>query len=249
MPLPPALLSRPYAHRALHGPGRPENSREAVAAAIAPGYGIEIDVQRSADGVPMVFHDYGLERLTGTPGAVQTTDAADLAALPLIGGATGAPTLDEVLVQVAGRVPLLIEVKDQDGAMGPAVGPLEEAVAASVARYDGPLAVMSFNPYAVAALGEAGVAQPLGLTTCAYAAEDWPTLTEARRATLRAMADLDELDVAFVSHRASDLASPRVAEARARGLSVLCWTIRSAAEADAARIHADQITFEGFVPA
>ncbi|NND17548.1 MAG: phosphodiesterase, partial [Silicimonas sp.] len=60
MSLPERLLTRPIAHRGLHDvtDGRPENSRAAVRAAIARDYSIEIDLQPSADGVAMVFHDY-----------------------------------------------------------------------------------------------------------------------------------------------------------------------------------------------
>ena len=132
-PLPAAFLERPIAHRALHGPGRPENSRAAIRAAVAAGYGIEIDVQPSADGVAMVFHDADLDRLTGTAGPIRGRTAADLARLPLHGGDEGIPTLAEVLALVAGRVPLLVEIKDQDGALGPGVGALEAATAAACA--------------------------------------------------------------------------------------------------------------------
>src|SRR5690606_17300252 len=116
--------------------GRPENSPAAIAAAIDAGYAIEIDIQPSADGVPMVFHDYDLRRLTGQPGRIRGKTAAELARIPLLdAGGGGIPTLAEVLRLVAGRVPLLIEIKDQDGAMGPDVGPLENAVARDLAGY------------------------------------------------------------------------------------------------------------------
>ena len=47
IPLPPAFLRYPVAHRALHGPGVPENSRAAILAAAEAGYAIEIDLQLS----------------------------------------------------------------------------------------------------------------------------------------------------------------------------------------------------------
>ena len=114
-PLPDAFLGAPLAHRALHdvAAGRPENSREAIEAACAAGYGIEIDLQLSRDGQAMVFHDYDLKRLTGQPGPIRQRDAAELQAITLSGGATGIPTFAEVLDLVAGRVPLLIEIKDR----------------------------------------------------------------------------------------------------------------------------------------
>lgn len=248
VPLPGAFLRAPVAHRALHdrAAGRPENSPAAFRAAIAAGYGIECDVQPSADGVPMVFHDYDLKRLTGVAGRIRGLSAAELKATRLLGTGDGIPTLAEMLALVAGRVPLLIEIKDQDGAMGPGVGPLEQAVAAALAGYAGPVALMSFNPHSVAALAEAAPAIPRGLTTSAYAPGDWPLLTPAVRDRLRDIPDYEAVGASFVSHEAADLCRPRVADLRARGATVLCWTIRSPeAEAEARRVAAN-VTFEGY---
>ena len=89
MSLPDGFLDRPFAHRALHGAGRPENSLSAVRAAVEAGYGIEIDVQLSRDGAAMVFHDYALDRLTGERGPVRMRSAAELNSIGP-GGASGA---------------------------------------------------------------------------------------------------------------------------------------------------------------
>lgn len=247
--LPVAFLDRPLAHRALHdvGDGRPENSRAAIAAAMAQGYGIEIDIQQSADGVAMVFHDYALDRLAEAEGPLRAQDAAALAKIPLRGGAEGVPTLAQVLSDVAGRVPVLVEIKDQDGAMGPNVGSLEAAVAACIADYAGPLAVMSFNPHSVAKMASLCPHVPRGLVTSSYDPTDWP-LSEARCAELRAIADFDRVGACFISHEAKDLARPRVAELKARGAALLCWTITSAEQEQAARAVAQNITFEGYLP-
>jgi len=120
MRLPDRLLTKAITHRGLHDvtDGRPENSVEAIDAAIARGYGIEIDLQLSKDGVAMVFHDYHLGRLTGETGPVAQRTADELASIALTGGKAGIPTFAEVLARVAGVVPLLIEIKDQDGEMG-----------------------------------------------------------------------------------------------------------------------------------
>ena len=97
--LPKAFLRLPIAHRALHdrAAGRPENSRAAVRAAVEAGYGIEIDIQPSADMVPMVFHDYDLRRLTGRAGRTRGLTAAELGRLPLLDSDEGIPTLAEAL--------------------------------------------------------------------------------------------------------------------------------------------------------
>ena len=247
-PLPEAFIARPIAHRAYHdsAAGRPENSRAAVRAAIAAGYGIEIDLQLSADGVPMVFHDYDLDRLTVQKGALARKTAVELAAIPLLHGTEGIPTLAQVLADVAGRVPLLIEIKDQDGDLGPDIGPLEAATAAVLAGYAGPVAVMSFNPHSVAAMAQLAPALPRGLTTSAYDHDDWAPVSHATCDRLREIPDYDRTGASFISHEARDLARPRVAALRAQGARVLCWTIRSAAAEAGARRMAENITFEGY---
>lgn len=249
--LPAAFLDRPIAHRAYHDRAarRPENSRAAIRAAIAAGYAIEIDIQPSADGVPMVFHDYDLRRLTGVPGRIRGLTAADLGKLPLLDADEGIPTLAEVLRIVAGQVPLLIEIKDQDGAMGPDVGPLEDAVARDLAGYAGPVALMSFNPHSVAVLARAAPQVPRGLTTSAYRAGDWPLLPAAVRDRLRDIPDLTRTGSSFVSHEAADLDRPLIGALKADGTAILCWTIRSPEAEAAARRVAQNITFEGYAAA
>ncbi|MDW4500161.1 glycerophosphodiester phosphodiesterase family protein [Sulfitobacter sp. D35] len=247
--LPEAFLRLPVAHRALHDvrDGRPENSRAAVRAAIAAGYGIEIDVQLSADGQAMVFHDYALDRLANGAGPVRSLDAAALGDIALKGGDEGIPTLSEILGLVAGEVPLVIEIKDQDGAMGPDVGPLERDVAQAIAGYDGPLAVMSFNPHSVALLAELAPDVPRGLVTSAYRPEDWP-LPEATCDRLREIPDYDCVGACFISHERGDLGRARVTELKEAGAAVLCWTVRSPAEEAQARRVAANVTFEGYLP-
>lgn len=246
--LPPAFLSHPIAHRAFHdrAAGRPENSRAAVRAAIAQGYGIEIDLQLSRDGVAMVFHDYDLARLTPATGPLATRTASDLGQIPLTGGDEGIPTLAEVLALVAGRVPLLIEIKDQDGQMGPAIGALEAATAAALDGYGGPVALMSFNPHSVARMAALCPGLPRGLTTSAYDPEDWAPLPTAVCDRLREIPDYDRAGASFISHEWRDLARPRVADLKAAGATILCWTIRSPDDERTARRIADNVTFEGY---
>lgn len=247
MTLPDAFVTLPLAHRALHGAGRPENSRGAIRAAIAAGYGIEIDLQLSADGQAMVFHDYDLGRLTGETGPIRRRSAAELSAIALKGGDEGIPGFAEILALVGGRVPLLVELKDQDGALGEAVGPLEAAAARDATGYAGPLAFMSFNPHSVARMARLAPGVPRGLTTCAFDGEDWP-VPAARRHALAGIPDFDRVGAVFISHDRRVLGMPRVADLKAQGVPILCWTVRSPEEEAEARRVADNITFEGYAP-
>ncbi|UWQ18508.1 glycerophosphodiester phosphodiesterase family protein [Jannaschia sp. M317] len=248
--LPDSFLAGPIAHRGLHdrADGRPENSLAAFRAAIALGVGIELDVQPSAEGTAMVFHDDTLDRLTAATGPIAARPKAELSALPLTGGREGIPTLDKVLTLVAGQVPLLIEIKDQDGDMGPDVGRLERDVARALDGYAGDVALMSFNPHSVAALARLCPSRARGLVTSAYEARHWPDLSETTRTHLREIPDLDRVAAGFISHEVAALTMPRVAEIKRAGLPVLCWTVRSRAQEAQARQIADTVTFEGYLP-
>ncbi|MFD0859742.1 glycerophosphodiester phosphodiesterase family protein [Roseovarius aquimarinus] len=246
----PDFLRLPLAHRALHVPGteRVENSRAAIRGAIAAGYGIEIDIQMSSDGVAMVFHDDALDRLTDAAGPIRAQSAAGLAGVMLKGTEESIPTLAEVLGEVAGRVPLLIELKDQHGQMGATTGALEAAVVRDLEGYGGPVALMSFNPDMVTRLADLAPHLARGIVSCDYAPEDSPELTAEICDRLRAIPDAEASGASFISHQWDDLERPRVAELKAAGLDVLCWTIRTPEAAKAARHIAQNITFEGYLP-
>jgi glycerophosphoryl diester phosphodiesterase len=248
VPLPDAFLTTPICHRGYHNRARGiiENSASAIQAAIGAGYGIEIDLQLSSDGVPMVFHDETLDRLTDEHGPVNTRTAAELGQITLKDSTDTIPTLAHILTLIAGRVPLLIEVKDQSLTMSDTDGVLEAATAAALVGYAGPVALMSFNPHAVAHLATLAPDLPRGITTCAYDPIDWHPLPEAMCATLRDIPDYDRTLSSFVSHEAADLSRPRVTTLRAQGAAILCWTIRSAAAEAEARKIAQNITFEGY---
>lgn len=252
--LPEGFLARPFAHRGLHDKqaetnDRPENSLSAIRAAVEAGYGIEVDLQLSADGHAMVFHDDLLDRMTDTSGPIRERMRAELRRMPLLGTGDTIPTLGEMLELVAGKVPLLIELKDQDGSLGPDIGTLEAAVVADLEGYDGPFALMSFNPYTVIDLRRIAPDIPRGLTTESFPTHDWPAVPEAHRAALRRIEWGEESGASFLSHDVRDLDNPAVAEARAAGLDLLCWTVRSQEQADEALKTVDAITFEAFTPA
>ncbi|WP_208351609.1 glycerophosphodiester phosphodiesterase family protein [Pseudaestuariivita rosea] len=249
MTLPPSFLTQPLAHRALHDIclRRPENSRAAVQAAVDAGYGIEIDVQLTCDGHAVVFHDHTLDRLAGRHGEVRDEALADLQAMPLVGGDETIPSLTEILQIVAGRVPLLIEIKDQDGRMGPRVGALERAVATVLQGYQGDVAVMAFNPHSIAQMADLAPEIPRGLVTCAYTANHWPGLPQDRRDSLAKIDQFDAVGASFISHAWGELDDKPVKALKKRGVPVLCWTIRSPKEEAIARKIADNVTFEGYL--
>lgn len=249
-PLPVEFRTRPFAHRGFHNRalGHVENSPLAIRAAIAAGYGIEIDVQLSRDGVAMVFHDETLDRLTGQTGLLANHLAADLQKITLTDSSDCIPTLAEILAIVAGQTPLLIEIKDQTGDMSQTDARLEQATAAALSDYIGPVAVMSFNPHCMAHMARLAPKIARGLTTSAYDYADWAPLNPAICDHLRDIPDYQRTGCVFISHEASDLERPRVRDLQTQGAHIQCWTIKTKAAEQTARRLADNITFEGYIP-
>lgn len=248
--IPKAFLETPIAHRALHDvtDKRPENSLAAIRAAIERDYCIEIDLQLSKDGVPMVFHDYSLDRLTDAVGAVAQRTAAELGDIVLKHGDEGIPTLEAVLQLVDGRVPLLIELKDQDRALGPNVGALEKATCAVLHGYRGDAALMSFNPHMVANCAHFAPDIPRGLVTENFTQKACTLVPKERRDELTGIPDYDRVGACFISHKVTQLADDIVTSLKAKkGALVFCWTVRSADAEETARMVADNVTFEGYL--
>lgn len=227
------LTARPYAHRGLHGGGVLENSRAAFQAAIAAGHGIELDVQASRCGTAFVFHDDGLDRLSGESGPVGDRDDAELRQIRLEGSSETIPPLDEILVLVAGRVPVLIEVK----ARGSARRALCESVAASLDKYSGPAAAMSFDPRVGAWFAGHRPHLVRGLVVSAQSKGRVRGKAERAWSVWRARPDFIACDI-------SDLPSAFAARQRALGRAILTWTCRSEEERARAERWADQIIYE-----
>lgn len=245
--LPLAFLDRPIAHRGLHEAGRPENSLAAFEAAAEAGYGIELDVQPAGDGTPVVFHDGTLGRMTGTAGKVAETPVAELTRLRLGASAEPIPTLAEVLDRVSGRVPLLVEVKDQPGDPQTSCLALTEAVLGAISGYAGPLAVMSFNPFVTAHGAALRPDVPWGVTT-GDDAPLWPGHPDLEEQVLTPPVDPRRFGGSFLSHGRTALGDPWLSGLMHDGVDLLCWTIRSPEEEAEARRIAANITFEGYLP-
>jgi glycerophosphoryl diester phosphodiesterase len=229
------LKGREYAHRGLHGAGRVENSPAAFAAAIDAGLGIECDVQLTADLRAMVFHDWTLERLTDEPGPVVGRTAAELGRIGLRGSTDRIPTLREVAALVAGRVPLLVEIKSRRE-IPP--DPLCAAVRDDLAGYPGEAAVMSFDPRVGHWFRRHAPERVRGLVVTEEHERGWRGAVRRRLALWRAAPD-------FLAYDVRDLPSRFAAAQRARGLPLLTWTVKTPALREIAEQYADAPIAEG----
>ncbi len=242
------LVKRPIAHRGLHerAAGRIENSPAAARAAIAGGFAIECDVQLTADGDAVVFHDFDLARLTGATGRVQERKADDLGALTLTGSDDRIPTLGAFLALIDGRAPLICEVKSRfDGDLR-----LADRVTEIAVGYKGPLAIKSFDPAVIAHLRGQSLGYPLGIVAEAdYHDAEWGNLSTERKRDLAEMLHFADSQPDFLSYAVGDLphAVPHLFRV-AIGLPVMTWTVRTPEQRQRAASWADQMVFEGFVP-
>ena len=224
-----------YAHRGLHGPGRVENGPSAFRAAIAAGLGIECDIQRSADDWPMVFHDWDFARLIGRPEKTGALTRAEWRTLAYLESEDRPFDLTELLALVAGRVPLLIEIKSRRGY------DVERScarVAAALAGYDGRHAVMSFDPRVSRWFRRHAPQTVQGLVM----REDEIGMTQ-RAWQRRAALWLAQPE--FIAYHVAALPNPMIASLRKAGFPVLTWTVNSPATRAVAAAHADAPVAEG----
>jgi glycerophosphoryl diester phosphodiesterase len=230
------LIERPIAHRGYHdlNKTRWENTLSAFATAADKGFAIECDVHLSSDGEVVVFHDNELRRLCGIDGYIWQKSAIEMAALRIGGTKDYAPRLVELLDLVAGRVPLVIELKGIPG--------YDDGLVAKVAEllktYPGKAAIMSFDHWLIRQFPIHAPGIPAGLTAWGSRPQDW----ERHFSMLG-------YDLSFVSYSASELPNPFSEFIRHRlGMKLITWTVREEPMVRHTFAHADQMTFEGFDP-
>jgi glycerophosphoryl diester phosphodiesterase len=242
------LTARPLAHRGLHdaSAGVIENTASAFTAAIDGRYGIECDVQISADGEAMVHHDPALGRLTEGAGALAALNAAALKAVRFKQSADRMLTLGELCDLVAGRATLVIELKSlRDGDRR-----LAERTAAVLSGYAGPVAAMSFDPGMVEALRGIAPGLPRGIVAeRTYRHPEWDGVPAAEKRRMAHLLHAHRTRPHFIAYAVRDLpaAAPLIARA-VFGLPLLTWTVRTEDDRRRAQRWADQMIFEGWRP-
>lgn len=238
--VPSWLREVPLAHRGLHGAGRPENSLAAFAAAVAAGVGVELDVHRSRDGVPVVCHDFDLHRVAGRPDRIADLDAAALAAVRLEGTDECLPSLRDVL-RVLADVPVMIEIKNASRT----ATPVEPAIAALIGAHAGPVCVASFNPRSIVWFRRNA---PEVVRVLTAGPLDGVPMPGPIRWSLRTLKWVRAADPHAVSYDLAGVDDPVVQRYRERGGTVVTWTVKSHDDLARAREYADNVIFEGLDP-
>jgi len=240
------LRTTPIAHRGLHNAaaGVIENAAGAFEAAARAGFGIELDVHGSLDGEAIVFHDRTLDRLTDERGRTSSRTAKELSQLKLSDTHETIPTLGDVMDQVRGRVPLLVEIKSRRRK----VGRLERRIAQLIDQYPGPLAVQSFNPFSMGWFAEHAPHVPRGQLALDFRKIKDHRMPTMARICMRHMLLNYISKPNFVAYEWGALPNWAARRARLFGLPVLAWTVDKPEILAHIHGHVDNIIFEGFVP-
>lgn len=231
-----------FAHRGLHNAERAENSMSAFRAAIDAGFGIELDVRLSSDGVLVVHHDDSLERVARHEGLVKDYTAEELSKMKLLDTDDGIPTFAEVLRLVDGKVPLLVEIKEDAG-----VNAVSEKTAELLAEYKGDYIVESFNPLSLSTVAKKLPSATRGILSHRYYAYD--KYRKPLYFLLQALLLNRVCRPAFIAydHHHADSFSLRFA--RHLGAVTFAWTVRSEDEEITARENGfDSVIFENYIP-
>lgn len=230
------MTKRPIAHRGLHDGNKQvwENTLAAFSRAMDGKYAIECDLHLTRDGVPVLFHDSELKRLTGEAGHVRERTAKEMTALSIGGTDEKVVTLDQMLTHVGGKVPLVIELK---GDMGYDDG-LVAAVAKGLENYRGHAAIMSFDHHLIRDFSRHAPDVPGGLTA-----------EGLKDADIEAHFSMLAHGISFVSYNVHHLPNRFITLIRQKlHMPVITWTVRDAQMLAHTHAHADQATFELFSP-
>jgi len=239
-----ALLGRYYTHRGLHdnAAGVPENSMAAFRKSIEHGYGTEMDVQLTRDGIPVVFHDASLQRVCGVEGQVSDYTFEELQRFSLFGTEERIPRFADFLALVDGQVPIIVEIKAHGdfAAVCAAIAPMLDS-------YKGPFCVESFHPMAVRWFKTHRPAWIRGQLSTNYNKPDQRQSAAQWTAQQLLVNVLSRPDFVAYDVRFFRNFSFRLCKTLFRPLSV-AWTVKSQGQLEECRSTYDLFIFEGFVP-
>ena len=238
-----ALTKVDYAHRGLWNAQRPENSLSAFRSAVDAGYGIELDVHRTKDGVLVVHHDDNLKRVCGVDRRIAQSTLAEVRACHLSGTDEVVPTFDEVLEAVGGRVPLIVELKVEQN-----VDSLCSAVRERMQHYNGLWCMESFDPRCLMWLRAFRPEIIRGQLSENFRkdAQGWEHFVGFLLSNLlfNAFTAPDFIAYKFEDRRRF---APRICRAF-YGAHMFYWTVRTYEDLKAAEREGAQAIFEGFDP-
>ncbi|WP_306143528.1 glycerophosphodiester phosphodiesterase family protein [Roseibium sp. MMSF_3412] len=245
-----AIFARPIAHRGFHDAdnGIIENTPSAISRAIEHNLAIEVDVQETADGKALVFHDYTLDRLAEGTGKVIDFSSEDLVRTHMRTGTDKLWLLQDLFDLVDGKVPLVVEIKSL--MRRDAQGDFVRSVTDQVAGYRGPACLKSFDPDMLSIARSRNSAVLRGIVADgAEPGQDYARYSRTDRFILRHLLHAPRTRPHFISYGINDL--PKAGPSLLRSvfkIPLMSWTVRTREQRMRANRYADQIVFEGFDP-
>ncbi len=233
------LVEQPIANKGIHDKSHPENSLSAFGKAIEGGFPIALDVQLIADGTIVVFDDDSLSRLTDNDGYIKFLNKSDLDLLTLSGSKEKIPTLQEALDFIAGKVPVMIEIKNQDK-----VGNLEKGVIEILKEYKGEVAIASINPYVLEYFYKHAPNILRGQISGFFCKEKMPHMKKYGLKRMIFNKKVSRPD--FICYEGKSL--PNRFVKKFKNLPLLAWTIKSQSEYLKVVKYCDNVIFENFEP-
>ncbi len=230
------LTKTPIAHRGLWNDKITENTLPAYKNAIDNGFPIEIDVFMTKDNHLVCFHDDNLKRMTGVDDFIYNKTLLELKELNLSSNGDKIPTLKEVLNLCEGMTPLLIELKDQPNKN------LVLAVTNELKNYKGEFAIQSFNPFYLMKIKKLAPEFVIGILGTESHASDKPFFT---RFTLKRLIFNPIIKPHFISYSHTGI---KKIKRKAKKLPLIAWTVTSEKELNKAKLFADNVIFENFIP-
>ena len=232
-----------YAHRGLHSNegGVPENSLAAFAAATKAGYGVELDVQFTADRKIVVFHDNDLKRMCGVDRRVDELTYDELKTLRLLDSDQHIPLLSEVLGVLDGAT-LLCEFKAMRSYTDTS---LCEAALPLLNSYKGAVCIESFNPFMVRWFRKHAPHYIRGILSKKFEKGEVAQVLCFPLSSLFANC-LCRPD--FIAYQHTDHTQPFFRLCRLFHPMTVAWTVHSPAEAEEAKKQFDTVIFEGYLP-
>lgn len=234
------FLEKPIAHRGWHWEeGVDENSWQAIELGVDKGFPIEFDVHLSKDGVPFVHHDHSLKRMTGKDYLGTSLTAKELVDIPTHNSKEGIPLLKDVMDKVAGKVPLVIEIKrTREDTL------LEEAVADLLENYQGEFSLQSFHPGAMTYFKNLRKEWILGYLSGDLDGENLDFFTKT---LLKSLALTPFLKPDYIGYQVNKLSSRAPQHMREEyNVPLIGWTIRNEQQKRLCDNFADNMIFENF---
>lgn len=230
------IVNKYIAHRGFHDEISPENSLSAFQKAIDAGFAIELDVQQISDGTIVVFRDYTLSRMTGKDGYLRMLKKEDLKKHFLGSSKETIPTLEEVLKLIAGKAPILIEIKNENK-----IGEFEKELVKMLREYKGEYAIQSFNPYIVEWFKDNAPEIIRGQLASYFKGEK---LSLFKRNILKKMRYNKISKPHFISYNVENL--PNRFVKKYNDLPLIAWVVKSKEQFMKAVKICDNMIFEGF---